>query len=96
MGKRVFSDERINEILGSFNWNRLFRNVYEYAHSERIEEDYSLEFFMYDRHLTIELWAWDYDCLEWRTVGNSYITTIDNLSDKLEKGIRICLELATI
>ena len=95
MGKRVFSDERINEILGSLNWNRLLRNVYDYAYSERIEEDYSLEFFMYDRHLTIELWVWDYDNLEWRVVGNSYITTIDNLSYKLEKGIRICLELAT-
>lgn len=94
MGKRVFSDERINEILESIDFGRLSRGVYSYVHEERIEDDFELEFFMFDRRLTIELWRWDVNRREWLTVADYLIADIDGLSYKLERGVRRCLERA--
>lgn len=94
MNGRVFSDERIREILSSLNWGRLYHKVYDWCHSERFDHNWELTFFMYAGNLTIELWGWDYVTIEWIKYSEYNIPNISSLSNKLENGVRRCLERA--
>lgn len=91
--RRLFDDSRVEGIISSIDWNKLSRDVYKWNHSIRIDDRNSIEFFMYDSILEIEIWHW---VGGWVTCSRREIRNDGYFMYNLEGAIRNCLIEAKI